>query len=459
MKTGKCTLKAIIPLIVVVAMIAGFAGTAVAEEVDITSDFSDVYGETLDAQYDYDSYSLGSQGDTVAYIQQMLNNLGYSTVVDGDFGVYTMIAVMKFQREYGLYEDGIVASLTMAALEAASGGAAVPAPAPAPEPEPTPEPTPAPVPEESADIPSSLSIGSTGGGVVKLQRKLTELGFYYGEIDGSYGQHTAGAVSRYQSANGLYADGYAGPITLAKLFGGQSSSSQSQQQPQSQPQSSEGLSTSSYLVRGDHGEQLRLLQIRLQELGYLDQYALIDGDFGALTEQAVRTFQKDKDLYVDGEAGPLTIKALLTTVERYDPNTSHNKAVQMARAKLDQVGWDLKKAFNWTASLEHVGWDAGSTISEGARYAFTNGVADCIGKASAFCLMARELGFNCVVKWGAVLQVDGSYAAHAWNEIVVDGKTYVCDPNYQWGTGRNGYMINYGQSGTWKYRIDGNFPE
>ena len=38
-----------------------------------------------------------------------------------------------------------------------------------------------------------------------------------------------------------------------------------------------------------------------------------------------------------------------------------------------------------------------------------------------------------------------------WVEIKINGTTYVFDPDFTNETGRNGYMITYGQSGTWRY--------
>ena len=44
----------------------------------------------------------------------------------------------------------------------------------------------------------------------------------------------------------------------------------------------------------------------------------MDGDFGPKTEAAVRAFQKEKNLAVDGIVGPLTWAALVLTVRRGD---------------------------------------------------------------------------------------------------------------------------------------------
>lgn len=45
---------------------------------------------------------------------------------------------------------------------------------------------------------------------------------------------------------------------------------------------------------------------------------VVDGDFGARTDTAVRAFQQEKHLTVDGVVGPLTWTALVVTVRRGD---------------------------------------------------------------------------------------------------------------------------------------------
>lgn len=60
--------------------------------------------------------------------------------------------------------------------------------------------------------------------------------------------------------------------------------------------------------RGEQGGAARALQTDLAALGFYD--AEIDGDFGAATEAAVRTFQKASDLLVDGWAGDATMTAI-----------------------------------------------------------------------------------------------------------------------------------------------------
>lgn len=67
------------------------------------------------------------------------------------------------------------------------------------------------------------SFGSRGEEVRRIQKKLKELGFYKGSIDGIYGTGTKNAVTAFQRSCGIKADGIAGPTTL--LYLGLSSSS------------------------------------------------------------------------------------------------------------------------------------------------------------------------------------------------------------------------------------------
>lgn len=59
--------------------------------------------------------------------------------------------------------------------------------------------------------------GSTGTEVKNIQKKLKELGYYKGSIDGIYGSGTKKAVTAFQKNCGLTQDGICGKVTLLYL--------------------------------------------------------------------------------------------------------------------------------------------------------------------------------------------------------------------------------------------------
>jgi len=77
--------------------------------------------------------TMGDDHDGVRAAQQRLKDLGYlEGAVDGDFGAGTKSAVMWFQRQNGLEEDGVIGGNTMALLFSQEAPAAVPTPTPDP---------------------------------------------------------------------------------------------------------------------------------------------------------------------------------------------------------------------------------------------------------------------------------------------------------------------------------------
>jgi peptidoglycan hydrolase-like protein with peptidoglycan-binding domain len=93
-------------------------------------------------------------------------------------------------------------------------GAPAPSATPPPVLPPTPPTSPAPEPEEEEKV---LDLDSYGPAVQEVQQRLTDLGYWLGEIDGHYGQLTRQAVMAFQKAEGLDRDGIAGPVTRERL--------------------------------------------------------------------------------------------------------------------------------------------------------------------------------------------------------------------------------------------------
>ena len=136
----------------------------------------------------------------------------------------------------------------------------------------------------------------------------------------------------------------------------------------------------------------------------------------------------------------------------YDPAAAR-MPYPRAAAVLDQVGWNLKAAFDWSTRLTY--YHDNIDISAGAQvlsdYGFTNYRGDCYVYSATFYTMAINLGYDAHMMFGYVPSRNGTRATHSWVEINIDGTTYVFDPNFTYRTHRNGYMIHYGMSGTWVY--------
>ena len=98
---------------------------------------------------------------------------------------------------------------------------ASPAPQKTAGPAPTRSSTPSPSPSPAASPAPTYAVlkqGMSGAAVKDLQNQLIALGYLSGNADGDFGKATKAAVSAFQKANGLEADGIAGPQTLSALY-------------------------------------------------------------------------------------------------------------------------------------------------------------------------------------------------------------------------------------------------
>ncbi|MDO4921129.1 MAG: NlpC/P60 family protein [Phascolarctobacterium sp.] len=86
--------------------------------------------------------------------------------------------------------------------------------------------------------------------------------------------------------------------------------------------------------RGDDGQEVLAIQKRLVELSY--NIGTIDGEFGPATESAVKRFQADTGLEVDGVVGEATYKALMN--KEMPPNRSNSIARNVMRAAYSVIG-------------------------------------------------------------------------------------------------------------------------
>ncbi len=130
-----------------------------------------------------------------------------------------------------------------------------------------------------------------------------------------------------------------------------------------------------------------------------------------------------------------------------------SKATVSAKNILDQIGWNLQAAYNWSAGLTYYRFtpDPSCDSEWFANYGFGNGYGNCYVMAATFCYMADALGYEAHQVVGYVPRLRGGSAPHSWCELVINGATYVFDPNFTNETGKDGYQFTYGTSGTWVY--------
>jgi peptidoglycan hydrolase-like protein with peptidoglycan-binding domain len=135
----------------------------------------------------------------------------------------------------------------------------------------------------------TLGRGSHGAEVRRLQRVLVMITLLdYRGIDGIFGLHTEVAVRSFQVGEGLTVDGIVGPATWKAL--------------PADPDTPE-------LAKGAKGREVSALQEGLQSFrgpGTPTDPGPIDGDFGPRTVAAVRAYQVNRRLRVDGIVGDRT---------------------------------------------------------------------------------------------------------------------------------------------------------
>ena len=174
--------------------------------------------------------------------------------------------------------------------------------------------------------------------VRRLQQALTQLGYYSGTVDGSFGSGTKAAVTAFQQANSLTVDGIAGSATIALL--------EKQTGIDIDGSSSSSSSTATGLFKGDYsklqytssGSRVRVLQQALKDLGFT--ISKVDGVFGQSTFEAVMAFQKATGLTVDGKAGRNTLVKLESYFDS-NGNVTQPMITPKPTADLDNIAYGI----------------------------------------------------------------------------------------------------------------------
>ena len=213
--------------------------------------------------------SEGMDGDDVTELQHRLWDLGYMSKATGHYGSETTAAVQKFQERNGLAVDGAIGEQTREQLYSE---------------------------EAKANV---LSKGEVSEDIRSYQKRLKNLGYLTTEPDGKYGDDTVAAVKRFQMVNGLISDGYIGQETRLMLL-------------------SDNAEYNSISI-GASGDDVTRIQERLKELKYMSK---VTGYFGEDTNNALRSFQKQNGLTVDGKFGAQTNAKLFSDSAKKAPAVS-----------------------------------------------------------------------------------------------------------------------------------------
>ena len=143
----------------------------------------------------------------------------------------------------------------------------------------------------------TVKSGSTGDAVKTLQKRLTILGYPCGAADGIFGVKTKYAVQDFQRKQGIAVDGIVGTTTWARLDA-------------AKPVTNPYKEPTGTIRKGATGEGVKWVQEALRNRGYYVGASRTDGIFGSGTDNAVRCFQREHGLSVDGIVGPATRAAL-----------------------------------------------------------------------------------------------------------------------------------------------------
>lgn len=207
-------------------------------------------------------YSIGVRHSSVMDIQQRLMDLGFMEYSEPSnyYGSITSEAVMMFQRQQDIKQDGILGPETYALLMS----------------------------DDAKHYAAKLEM--EGSDIKRIQQRLYEMGYLASsnQVTGYFGDVTESAVKKMQENNGLSADGKVGQQTVELLYSDEAKPN--------------------LLMYGEKSDIVLEAQKRLKQLGYLTTTP--DGEYGNDTLIAVKQFQSRNDLVVDGFLGPSTREVL-----------------------------------------------------------------------------------------------------------------------------------------------------
>lgn len=221
------------------------------------------------------TFKPGDEGDEVKRLQEALKLLGYYLgEADSKYGEGTRRAVEEYQRANGLNPTGRADVSTRIRLyEGVS------------------------ISRADYVISQCAAKGDAGSNVKSIQGKLSELGYFSGDLTGVYGDITQKAVLSFQALNSLPQTGDVDVVTYEALF------------------STSAISADESALRpGDSGDDVFSLQTRLYELGLFT--AAPNGSYDRDTETAVMLFCVANEIEISPVASSEILAAINSETAR-----------------------------------------------------------------------------------------------------------------------------------------------
>ena len=175
---------------------------------------------------------------------------------------------------------------------------------------------------EEEPAPKFYTVGVVHSSVAEIQQRLMDLGFMdYAEPTNYYGGITSESVMMFQRQNDLKQDGIIGPDTKEMLL---------------------SEDAKKYTAKlGMEGSDIKRIQTRLYEMGYLATADQVTGYFGDVTEAAVKKMQENNGLSADGKVGIMTTELLYSGEAKPNLISYGEKSdiVLAAQERLKELGY------------------------------------------------------------------------------------------------------------------------
>lgn len=161
-------------------------------------------------------------------------------------------------------------------------------------------------------------------------------------------------------------------------------------------------------------------------------------------------------VYVDGKG----VKTSTFTATDSEFATGYSKVQSYVKQILNVTGRDLYAAYKWVVNnISYKSYSIPMPTPEGysrQQYYFTTlfetRQGNCFCYAAAVYWIAKELGYDATLMERRVHNTSG-IGPHGWVEVVINGTTYVLDPQAESQLHTNFYMITYA-SNALRYRTD-----